>query len=99
LRAVLPVLRGFSRNVKQDSEANAVSGGMRQSRMLAPGACSKLREEANNRPQVPMRDYPHLRSKWLEGAMRPVPNGCEGKLPGFSRLELTGPGKNGVVAE
>jgi hypothetical protein len=25
---MLPVLRGFSRNVKQDSEANAVSGGM-----------------------------------------------------------------------
>jgi hypothetical protein len=38
-----------------------------------------------------MRAYPHLRSKWLEGAMR--------KLPGFSRLELTGMGKNGVVAE
>jgi hypothetical protein len=52
---------------------------------------SKLREEANNRPQVPMRAYPHLRSKWLEGAMR--------KLPGFSRLELTGTGKNGVVGE
>jgi hypothetical protein len=32
-----------------------VSGGMRQSRMLAPGAYSKLREEANNRPQVPGR--------------------------------------------
>jgi hypothetical protein len=46
-----------------------------------------------------MRAYPHLRSKWLEGAMRPVPNGCEGKLPGFSRLELTGTGKNGVVGE
>jgi hypothetical protein len=74
----LPVLRGFSRNVKQDSEANAVSGGMRQSRMLAPGTYLKLREEANNRNQVPMRTYPRLRSKWLEGAMR--------KLLGFSRL-------------
>jgi hypothetical protein len=38
-----------------------------------------------------MRTYPHLRSKWLEGAMR--------KLPGFSRLELTGTGKNGVEGE
>jgi hypothetical protein len=28
-----------------------------------------------------LRTYPHLRSKWPEGATR--------KLPGFSRLELT----------
>jgi hypothetical protein len=41
--------------------------------------------------QVPMRAYPHLRSKWPEGATR--------QLPGFSRLELTVPGKNGVGFE
>jgi hypothetical protein len=31
----LPVLRGFSRNAKQDSEGSEASGGMRRSRMLA----------------------------------------------------------------
>jgi hypothetical protein len=31
---MLPVLRGFSRSVKQAGEASKASGGMRQSRML-----------------------------------------------------------------
>ncbi|MDR2295938.1 MAG: hypothetical protein LBD95_03985, partial [Clostridiales Family XIII bacterium] len=41
----------------------------------------KPRKKGNIGRQVPMRAYPHLRSKWPEGATR--------QLPGFSRLELT----------
>jgi hypothetical protein len=41
--------------------------------------------------QVPMSTYPHLRSKWQEGATR--------ELPGFSRVKFTVMGKNGVVGE
>jgi hypothetical protein len=32
----LPVLRGFSRNAKQDSEANAVSGGVNEANVAPP---------------------------------------------------------------
>jgi hypothetical protein len=59
--------------------------------MLAPGAYIDVREEANMGRQVPMSTYPHLRSKWQEGATR--------ELPGFSRVKFTVMGKNGVGFE
>jgi hypothetical protein len=35
-----------------------------------------------------MSTYPHLRSKWQEGAIRPVPNEREGELPGLRPVEV-----------
>jgi hypothetical protein len=50
--SALPVLRGFSRNVKQDSEGSEATGGMRLRRML-PGekkSCANLHNLFRNSP-------------------------------------------------
>jgi hypothetical protein len=58
----LPVLRGFSRNVKQDSEANEVSGGESEANVafLPRSSAADLSPAAKRPVEGPMRERPRF---------------------------------------